>query len=108
VETGFSFNQGDLVCVTTQASPTARLNSGIYQVDHNGANWNLIPTISSPSSEGMLLGVQVYDTPGDYIYTPTAGTKNFLVEMCGGGSSGNVDSISLAPAGGGVQEGVAY
>lgn len=48
VDAGFSFSQGDLACVTTQASPTARLQSGVYFVDHNGSNWNLVaPTDSA-------------------------------------------------------------
>lgn len=88
VETGFSFNQGDLVCVTTQANPTARLNSGIYQVDHNGANWNLIPTISSPTTSGQLIGIQIFNVVGGATYIPTVGTSHMMIEMCGGGGNG--------------------
>lgn len=59
VDHGFSFDQGDLVCVVTKASPSARYDSGIYQVDHNGTNWNLVPTTSS-----LLLKAAQYTTAG--------------------------------------------
>jgi len=59
VDQGYFFTQGDLVCVVTKSSPTARQDSGIYQVDHNGANWNLIPTTSS-----LLLTAAQYTTAG--------------------------------------------
>lgn len=48
VAEGYSFNQGDLVAISTKASSTARAKSSIYMVDHNGTNWNLIPSPSSP------------------------------------------------------------
>jgi len=59
VDHGYSFNQGDLVAVGTQATPTARVRSAIYQVDHNGINWNLVPLESSP-----LLVMAQYTTVG--------------------------------------------
>lgn len=59
VDQGYSFSQGDLVAVITQETPTARLRSGIYQVDHDGDDWNLIPTTSS-----LLLVADQYTTVG--------------------------------------------
>jgi hypothetical protein len=59
VDAGYSFAQGDIVCVMTQSSPTARKNAGMYQVDHNGSNWNLMPLESSP-----LLAMAQYTTVG--------------------------------------------
>jgi len=48
VDAGFAFSQGDLVAVSTKLTPTSRSHTGMYQVDHNGINWNLIPLTSSP------------------------------------------------------------
>lgn len=59
VDAGYSFNQGDLVAVSTQATPTSRVRSAIYQIDHNGTNWSLIPLESSP-----LLVMAQYTTTG--------------------------------------------
>lgn len=59
VDAGYSFSQGDIVCVITQASPTARKRAGTYQVDHSGVNWSLIPLESSP-----LLTMTQYTTVG--------------------------------------------
>ncbi|KTD29659.1 hypothetical protein [Legionella maceachernii] len=59
VEAGYSFSQGDIVPVITQASPSARKRAGMYQVEHNGANWSLIPLESSP-----LLTMAQYTTVG--------------------------------------------
>lgn len=59
VDAGYSFTQGDIVCVITQASPTARKKAAIYQIDHNSSNWNLIPLASSP-----LLRMAQYTTVG--------------------------------------------
>lgn len=59
VDAGFSFSQGDLVCVITQETPTARQMSGIYQVDHAPGEWSLKPTTSS-----MLLTADQYTTVG--------------------------------------------
>lgn len=56
---GYSFSQGDLVQIITQATPTARKRVGLYQVDHNGTNWNIIPLESSP-----LLVMAQYTTLG--------------------------------------------
>lgn len=59
VDSGYAFSQGDVVSIITQASPSARKKAGLYQVDHNGANWNLIPLESSP-----LLVMAQYTTVG--------------------------------------------
>jgi len=59
VDAGFSFSQGDLVNVITQETPASRARAGIYQVDHNGTNWNLIPITSS-----LLLTAGQYLTSG--------------------------------------------
>lgn len=59
VDHGYSFSQGDLVCVVTQETPTARQMSGIYQVDHTPGEWSLVPTTSS-----MLLTAAQYTTVG--------------------------------------------
>lgn len=59
VDAGYSFSQGDIVPVITQSSPSARKRSGMYQVDHNGNNWSLIPLESSP-----LLAMAQYTTVG--------------------------------------------
>ena len=59
VDNGYSFSQGDIVCVITQASPTARKKAGMYQVDHAASNWSLIPLESSP-----LLVMAQYTTVG--------------------------------------------
>lgn len=58
-DAGYSFAQGDIVSIITQASPSARKKAGLYQVDHNGTNWNLIPLESSP-----LLVMAQYTTVG--------------------------------------------
>jgi len=90
VDQGYFFNQGDLVCVVTKSSPTARQDSGIYQVDHNGANWNLIPTTSS-----LLLTAGQYTTVGGAAITipGLAATDLAFVQMVDNGSN-NVTIIN--------------
>ncbi len=48
VDAGYSFAQGDIVCVITQASPSAAKKAGMFQINHTTGNWSLIPLESSP------------------------------------------------------------
>ncbi len=53
-----------------------------------------------------LVGVQILQTPGDAIYTPTPGTHNIIVELLsgaggGGGTSAVLNTVAGAGGGGG-------
>lgn len=46
-----------------------------------------------PQESGRLIGVQVFDAPGSYTYTPTNGTNKVRVQcQAGGGAGGGCDA----------------
>ena len=47
VEAGFNFANGQLAVVSTRPTPDSlEVSSGVYQIEYDGVNWTLFPTIS--------------------------------------------------------------
>lgn len=48
--------------------------------------------LQNPNLTGGLLNVQTFKTAGAFTYTPTPGTKYYIVDVCGGGGGGGGSS----------------
>lgn len=81
--------------VTTSGTLTANLETqaakSFFAGPTSGAGvptFRAIAATDLPAISGRLLNVQVFDTPGSYTYTPTAGTTAVIVEVLGAGGAG--------------------
>ncbi len=76
-------------------------SGGAYAFLYDGTQYQLLnPTLAASTA---LLNIQVFQTPGDITYTPTAGMTKAVVKMVGGGgASGSTTGAGGQSATGGA------
>lgn len=80
-------HQGGLALRSGDLPPKPRL-----KYDSATTSWILL----NPATTGELLNVQTFKVAGTFTYTPTAGTKYYIVEAMGGGGGGGATASTTS------------
>jgi microcystin-dependent protein len=103
---------GDILIKTDQGKNLAGnelIAGGYTDFLYNGTNWVLLYSYQFffnmvTGGGGLIVGTQVFNTPGSFVYTPTPTMECCTIECIGGGGAGggtNGDSNSFSSGGGG-------
>lgn len=88
------------------------VSNGYIDLIYNGTNWIFLYGREFmfdriTGGGGIIIGQQIFSTPGTFTYTPTPGMECCIVECLGGGGAGggvtappNTNTIAIAPGGG--------